>query len=99
MHRIGSQVCFAGAAVESVATYSRHGHDEAARDVLLAKHRRHRASQLPALRLRGYVQDWTVGYGYRPGRAAGWPAVLVLVATVALGRSGRRGGSSGWRPG
>lgn len=66
------------------ATYSRHGHDEAARDVLLAKHRRHRASQSPALRLWGYVQDWTVGYGYRPGRAAGWLAVLVLVATVAF---------------
>ncbi|MDN3024055.1 hypothetical protein [Streptomyces sp. S.PB5] len=66
------------------ATYTRHGHDDAARVVLLAKHRRHRASQTPALRLWGYVQDWTVGYGYRPLRAAAWLAMLVLVATVAF---------------
>ncbi|MEU6375595.1 hypothetical protein [Streptomyces sp. NPDC046909] len=66
------------------ATYARHGHDDAARDVLLARHRRHRASQSPARRLWGYVQDWTVGYGYRPVRAAAWLAVLLLVATTAF---------------
>ncbi|MFD6289562.1 hypothetical protein [Streptomyces sp. NPDC060205] len=66
------------------ATYTRHGHDTAARTVLLAKHRHHRASQPPALRGWGYVQDWTVGYGFLPRRAAGWLLALLLVATVAF---------------
>ncbi|MFJ3308238.1 hypothetical protein ACIPSA_35175 [Streptomyces sp. NPDC086549] len=67
------------------ATYSRHGHDVAARGVLLAKCRRHRRSQPAALRVWGHVQDWTVGYGYRPVRAAGWLLLLLLIASIAFG--------------
>jgi hypothetical protein len=66
------------------ATYSRHGHDDAAREVLLAKHRRRRAGRPAVLRIWGCVQDWTVGYGYRPVRAALWLAVLLLAASAAF---------------
>ncbi|MFE6133333.1 oxidoreductase, partial [Streptomyces sp. NPDC056437] len=30
------------------------------------------------------LQDWTVAYGYRPGRAALWMAVLWAAGTVAF---------------
>ncbi|MFI8234897.1 oxidoreductase [Streptomyces sp. NPDC085900] len=66
------------------ATYFRYGHDDEARDVLLAKSRHQHADQSAALRLWGRVQDWTVGYGYRPGRAVGWLLLLLLIATVAF---------------
>ncbi|MDQ1039263.1 hypothetical protein QFZ75_005679 [Streptomyces sp. V3I8] len=60
------------------------GEDEEARAVLLAK-QRHRRENLPvAVKLWGYVQDWTVAYGYRPGRAALWMAVLWAAASVAF---------------
>ncbi|MFC4117178.1 membrane-associated oxidoreductase [Nonomuraea zeae] len=66
------------------SVYRRHGHDEAARDVLLAKQRRRRTGQRLGVRLWGYVQDWTVGYGYRPFRAALWLAAVVLIGTVVF---------------
>ncbi|MFE9793398.1 oxidoreductase [Streptomyces goshikiensis] len=52
------------------------GEDADAREVLLAKQRRRRATLPPAARAWGHLQDWTVVYGYRPGRAALWMAVL-----------------------
>ncbi|MEV6009284.1 oxidoreductase [Streptomyces sp. NPDC051976] len=52
------------------------GEDAHAREVLLAKQRRRRESLPPAGRVWGWLQDITVGYGYRPGRAAVWMAVL-----------------------
>ncbi|MET8747603.1 oxidoreductase [Streptomyces sp. NPDC004728] len=62
------------------ATYRRLGHEDEARTVLLAK-QRHRRVGLPAhTRVWGYLQDATVGYGYRPARAALW-----LMALLALG--------------
>ncbi|MEV0385780.1 hypothetical protein [Nonomuraea sp. NPDC050643] len=70
---------------EQLATvYRRHGHDEAARDVLLAKQRRRRTGQRLGARLWGHLQDWTVGYGYRPFRATLWLAALLLIGTVAF---------------
>ncbi|CAL9673156.1 hypothetical protein SUDANB15_07559 (plasmid) [Streptomyces sp. enrichment culture] len=66
------------------AAYTNSGHDAAAREVLLAKCRCQRATRPPALRLWGYIQDWTVGYGYRPARAAGWLTLLLLTATVVF---------------
>ncbi|QFQ94982.1 oxidoreductase [Streptomyces phaeolivaceus] len=62
------------------ATYRRLGHEDEARTVLLAKQRHHRASLPRHTRLWGYVQDATVGYGYRPLRATLW-----LVALLACG--------------
>ncbi|MFF4649047.1 oxidoreductase [Streptomyces sp. NPDC001380] len=58
------------------AALLRDGLDEDARVVQLAKHRRRR-STLPLLgRLWGRLQDTTVGYGYRPARAALWMALI-----------------------
>jgi hypothetical protein len=70
---------------ERLATVLRAGgEDEDAREVLLAK-QRHRRENLPlAAKLWGYVQDWTVAYGYRPGRAAVWMAVLWAATSVAF---------------
>ncbi|MEZ7005413.1 oxidoreductase [Streptomyces sp. AD55] len=63
------------------------GEDEDAREVLLAKHRRRRETLPLAAKLVGYAQDWTVAYGYRPGRAAVWMAVLWAAGTVAFSRA------------
>jgi hypothetical protein len=70
---------------ERLATVLRTGgEDEDAREVLLAKQRRRRESLPIAAKLWGYVQDWTVAYGYRPGRAAVWMAVLWAASSVAF---------------
>lgn len=58
------------------------GEDADARDVLLARQRRRRETLPLAGKFWGYLQDITVGYGYRPGRAALWMAVLWLVGAV-----------------
>ncbi|CAL9397542.1 hypothetical protein SUDANB58_01378 [Streptomyces sp. enrichment culture] len=64
------------------------GEDEDAREVLLAKQRRRRESLPLGPKLWGYAQDWTVAYGYRPGRAAVWMAVLWAAGSVAFARAG-----------
>ncbi|MER6128983.1 oxidoreductase [Streptomyces sp. NPDC001795] len=60
------------------------GEDEDAREVLLAKQRRRRETLPLAAKLWGYAQDWTVAYGYRPGRAAVWMAVLWAASAIAF---------------
>ncbi|MEE1926965.1 membrane-associated oxidoreductase [Streptomyces sp. TRM 70351] len=65
------------------AAYRRAGDDAAARTVQLAKQRRHRALLPRYARVWGVVQDVTVGYGYRPVRAALWLLSLLLVGTTA----------------
>jgi hypothetical protein len=60
------------------------GEDADAREVLLAKQRRRRENLPLAAKLWGYVQDWTVAYGYRPGRAALWMAVLWAAGAIAF---------------
>ena len=67
------------------AAYLRAGDDIAARDVLLAKQRRRRRTLPRYRRIWGYLQDVTVGYGFRPLRAAAWLAGLVLAGTAAFG--------------
>ncbi|CAM5706277.1 hypothetical protein SCALM49S_02040 [Streptomyces californicus] len=52
--------------------------------MLLAKQRRRRETLPPAAKAWGYLQDWMVAYGYRPGRAAVWMAVLWAAGTVAF---------------
>lgn len=61
-------------------TYRTLGHDGERRLVLLAKQRHRRATLPVPHRAWGYVQDWTVGYGYRPSLAGAW-----LVALLAFG--------------
>ncbi|GAA4923469.1 oxidoreductase [Streptomyces coeruleoprunus] len=60
------------------------GEDADAREVLLAKQRRRRETLPLAAKLWGFLQDWTVAYGYRPGRAAVWIAVLWAAGTLAF---------------
>ncbi|WP_175409132.1 oxidoreductase [Streptomyces sp. TRM64462] len=72
---------------ERLATVLRNtGEDADAREVLLAKQRRRRETLPLAAKLWGYLQDWTVAYGYRPGRAAVWMAVLWAAGTLAFSR-------------
>lgn len=62
---------------EQLATVLRNGGEDAeARKVLLAKQRRRRETLPLAGKLWGYLQDWTVAYGYKPGRAAVWMVML-----------------------
>jgi len=62
------------------AALRRDGRDDDAREVQYAKQRRRRSTLPLPGRLWGLLQDCTVGYGYRPGRAALW-----LVLAWALG--------------
>ncbi|WEH14298.1 pentapeptide repeat-containing protein [Streptomyces sp. VNUA24] len=64
------------------AAYRRIGDEDAARRVQLAKQRRHRATLRWYGRLWGYAQDATVGYGFRPLRAAVWLLSLMAVGSV-----------------
>ncbi|MFD9208830.1 oxidoreductase [Streptomyces sioyaensis] len=63
------------------------GEDADAREVLLAKQRRRRETLPLAAKLWGILQDWTVAYGYRPGRAAVWMAVLWAIGTLYFSSS------------
>ncbi|MFG2619701.1 membrane-associated oxidoreductase [Streptomyces sp. NPDC048507] len=65
------------------AAYRTAGDESAARTVQLAKLRRHRRTLPRAARLWGLLQDVTVGYGFRPLRAASWLAALLLLGSLA----------------
>ncbi|MFG2286649.1 membrane-associated oxidoreductase [Streptomyces sp. NPDC048595] len=67
------------------AAYRHVGDDDAARLVQLAKQRRRRATLTWYGRLWGHVQDATVGYGFRPLRAAVWLLSLTAVGSIAYG--------------
>ncbi|WP_018548891.1 hypothetical protein [Streptomyces sp. LaPpAH-108] len=68
-----------------MAAYRHVGDDDAARLVQLAKLRRRRATLVWYGRLWGYVQDATVGYGFRPLRAAVWLLSVMAVGSIAYG--------------
>jgi uncharacterized protein YjbI with pentapeptide repeats len=65
------------------AAYLRIGDDYAARQVQLAKQRRLRRTRAWHGRLWGYLQDVTVGYGFRPLRACGWLLSLLAIGSIA----------------
>ncbi|WP_033285793.1 hypothetical protein [Streptomyces sp. NRRL F-525] len=67
------------------AAYLRIGDDAAARLVQLAKQRRLRATRPWYGRIWGYVQDATVGYGFRPLRACAWLLSLLAIGSLAYG--------------
>ncbi|MEU7579222.1 hypothetical protein AB0B50_16660 [Streptomyces sp. NPDC041068] len=70
-------------AYERLATHYRQlGHDDDARSVQLARHRKRRISSRPPARLWEYFEDLTVGYGYRPGRALG--SLFALTSVLAV---------------
>jgi hypothetical protein len=56
------------------------GHDDRARQVMLAAQRAHRRTRPWLLRIPGLLMDAIAGYGYAPGRA-----VAVLIGAWALG--------------
>jgi hypothetical protein len=64
------------------AHYTRTGWPAAARHVLYAAERRQRSSKALPGRAWSLLQDITVGYGYRPARAAAWLAVLLAIGSV-----------------
>ncbi|MFI7612414.1 hypothetical protein ACIBP6_14435 [Nonomuraea terrae] len=66
--------------------YRRLGSDADARDTLLASQQRRRATLPWYARFWGHLQDVTVGYGFRPLRAAAWLAALLAVGTVVFTR-------------
>nr|WP_172384023.1 oxidoreductase [Streptomyces sp. MNP-20] len=88
---------------EKLAAVLRNGGEDAdAREVLLAKQRRRRETLPLAAKLWGYAQDWTVAYGYRPGRAALWMAVLWAASAIAFSRADhpplKEGEHPDWNP-
>ncbi|GIM93711.1 hypothetical protein [Paractinoplanes toevensis] len=64
--------------------YRAAGRDEDARSVLLAGERHRRDALSRPGRWWGRLQDATVGYGYRPVRAAAWLAALFTVGTIVF---------------
>jgi hypothetical protein len=67
------------------AMYRRHGADGSARAVLLAKER-DRLKYLPVHRQPwAWIQEVTVGYGYRPLRAGAWLAAFLGAGTLVFG--------------
>ncbi|MEU4220209.1 hypothetical protein [Actinoplanes sp. NPDC026623] len=61
------------------------GRGDQARLVLLARQRRDTARASGFARIWGLLQDATVGYGYRPQRAAALFAALLIVGAVVFG--------------
>ncbi|MEV5572417.1 hypothetical protein AB0L06_20435 [Spirillospora sp. NPDC052269] len=66
------------------AYYRRVGDEKGARNVQIAKHRHYRRTRPWYGRVWGYLQDWTIGYGYRPLRAAAWLAALWAVGAAVF---------------
>ena len=64
------------------ATYRAGGDEERARRVQLERQRRRYAELHVLGRFWGRLQEWTVGYGYRPWLAIVWLAVLWLFGTL-----------------
>lgn len=70
---------------EQLAAWHRqNGRDGLARQVRLATMRARREFQRPIRRLPEILLDWTVGYGYRPWRAAWWFALALAVGTIVF---------------
>jgi hypothetical protein len=68
---------------EFMASYYRElGHDEEARDILLAKERVRRDTAGRWTKLGGVIFDTLVGYGYRPLRAVAFSLLIQVAATV-----------------
>jgi hypothetical protein len=65
--------------------YRGAGRDDDARTVLLSGERHRREFLGRPGRWWGYLQDLTVGYGYRPVRAAAWLTFLLVLGSVVFG--------------
>ncbi|MCO6009794.1 hypothetical protein NE236_32965 [Actinoallomurus purpureus] len=67
------------------AHYSRIGQPAEARRVLYARELHQRRTMTRVGRVWGFLQDATVGYGYRSRRAVAWLALLLVVGSVIYG--------------
>jgi hypothetical protein len=67
------------------AMYRNRGDDASARMVLLSRERERRESLRWHSRAWSWLQEITVGYGYRPMRAAAWLAGFLALGTLAFG--------------
>jgi hypothetical protein len=67
------------------AMYRRIGYDASARTVLLAKERQRRVLFPWYGRAWSWLQEVTVGYGYRPLRAAAWLVAFLGIGTLVFG--------------
>ena len=67
------------------AMYRNSGDDRGARRVLLAREREHRAHLPWYGKAWSWLQEVTVGYGYRPVRAAAWLLAFLGAGTLAFG--------------
>jgi hypothetical protein len=65
--------------------YRRHGDNVGARTVLLARERQHREDLAWYGQAWSRLQEITVGYGYRPLRAAGWLMAFLGTGTLVFG--------------
>jgi len=64
------------------ALYTATGQPADARQVLYAAERLHRTTKTFPGRLWSFLQDITVGYGYRPARAMLWLLALLAIGSV-----------------
>ncbi|NJP96446.1 hypothetical protein HCN51_44650 [Nonomuraea sp. FMUSA5-5] len=64
------------------ASYVSEGQHDEARAVLYAKERRQQHDRVLLGRVWGLLQDVTVGFGYKPWRAATWLVVLLAIGGV-----------------
>jgi hypothetical protein len=67
------------------AMYRNSGDDSSARRVLLAREREHRAHLPWYGKAWSWLQEVTVGYGYRPLRAAAWLLAFLAAGTLVFG--------------
>ncbi len=67
-----------------LAAYKLAGEEQNARRVGLERERRRRATLPIPARLVSFIQEVTVGYGYRSWLAAAWLVVLTAVSAVAF---------------
>jgi hypothetical protein len=67
-----------------VAVHRASGDEQAARDVALAKLRHGRSTLSRAGKFFGYVQDVTVGYGYRTWLAAAWVCAFATAGVTVF---------------
>jgi hypothetical protein len=65
--------------------YRGHGDDVSARTVLLERERQHRELLPWYGQAWSWLQEVTVGYGFRPLRAGAWLGVFLALATLAFG--------------
>jgi len=64
--------------------YRRIGHDDEARLIAVVRHRRRRRGRPLVQRFWSYLEDATIGYGYRPARALTWLIAVTAAAAVVF---------------